>query len=149
MSIDKLIERLREFAKATCGTVTAANGEQLTYEDSVIWLAADSLASTQEQAKHYPTVAGENMRLREEVASTQAEILRLTRERDNLWMALLHAKMCFHGGVKSSNPDQRAHDDVDRALAGNGPKNGAALASAKRVGRIAASSLSQDGEEGL
>jgi hypothetical protein len=27
--------------------VTAANGEQLTYEDSVIWLAADSLASTQ------------------------------------------------------------------------------------------------------
>jgi hypothetical protein len=47
MSIDTLIDRLREFAKATCGTVTAANGEQLTYEDSVIWLAADSLASTQ------------------------------------------------------------------------------------------------------
>jgi len=68
--------------------------------------------------------------------AAQEEIERLTRERDNLWMAYLHAQMCFHGGVRSSNPDQMAHNDVDRALAGNGPKNGAALATAKRAGRI-------------
>jgi len=72
----------------------------------------------------------------EALASSQEEIERLTRERDNLWMAYLHAQMCFHGGVRSSNPDQMAHNDVDRALAGNGPKNGAALAAAKRAGRI-------------
>jgi hypothetical protein len=62
MSIDTLIDRLREFAKATCGTVTAANGEQLTYEDSVIWLAADSLASTQ----------AEILRLKAALADAQA-----------------------------------------------------------------------------
>lgn len=45
MSAADLIQRLREFAKATVETVTAENGARLTYEDSIVWLAADTLAA--------------------------------------------------------------------------------------------------------
>lgn len=56
-----LIERLREFAQATCATVTAENGEQLTFEDSVIWLAADTLAAN---VKALAEIGAENERLK-------------------------------------------------------------------------------------
>ncbi|MER9937471.1 hypothetical protein [Mesorhizobium sp. M0088] len=127
MSAADLIQRLREFAKATAETVTAENGEQLTYEDSIIWLAADTLASKDTA-----------------LAEMRVELERITGQRDNLWMAYLHSKLCFHGAVRSTNPDQRAHNDVERAMAGSGPKHGAALNVAKHLGRIPASLLDEE-----
>jgi hypothetical protein len=76
--------------------------------------------------------------LLDRIASLEAALAETEKQRDNLWMAYLHSQRCFHGGVGSTNPDQRAYDDVDRAVNGNGPKDCLALAVAKRAGRRAA-----------
>lgn len=75
-----------------------------------------------------------------ETANTdlQAEVGRVTQQRDNLWMAYLHSRRCFHGGNGSTNPDQLARDAVDDAIAGRGPKDVTALKIAKKCGRLGA-----------
>lgn len=90
MSPVDLIQRLREFAKATCETVTAENGEQLTYEDSIIWLAADTLAAKDAALSD---LAAENERLRKALNEARSDVHSLCSIGDGLvgWIGTAEA----------------------------------------------------------